>query len=197
MRPARFVFAFAFFLALAACGGAGKKAFEMPPPTPSADPSGVVWQTEPKGLRISIEAAPDLNAQDGEPLALSLCVYQLDKTAKFDDLAQSEDGLNLLQDCTISAADAVAAQRFWLQPGQTRVVEIDRAAGAKSLALAAGYAHLAPSLSTARFSYLLHSEKEGYIPGFRKTVYSAARMDIVIRLSASEVSVNGVEREPQ
>jgi hypothetical protein len=65
------------------------------------------------------------------------------------------------------------------------------------MAVAAGYAHLEPELSHASFRYLLHTDKDGYIPGFRKTVYSAASMEIVIRLTASQVSINGTERDAQ
>jgi type VI secretion system VasD/TssJ family lipoprotein len=184
-------------LLLAACGGKDAVAPPMPRPAPAEDPSRVVWNAEPGGVRLSIEAAPDLNAQDGTPLALSLCVFQLDKTDKFDDLAQTPEGLDKLQACTVEAAGAASARRYWLQPGQKLSEDIDRAEGARTMAVAAGYAHLEPKLSRAGFRYLMHTDKNGYIPGFRKTVYSAAPMNIVIRLTASQVSINGVERDAQ
>ncbi|MDR2788815.1 MAG: type VI secretion system lipoprotein TssJ [Candidatus Accumulibacter sp.] len=184
-------------LLVAACGGKEAIAPPMPRPRPAEDPSRVIWQAEPGGVRLSIEAAPDLNARDGLPLSLSLCVFQLDKTGKFDDLAQTPEGLDKLQDCTVDAAGAVSARRYWLQPGQKLTEDVDRAEGARTMAVAAGYAHLEPELSRASFRYLMHTDREGYIPGFRKTVYSAARMEIVIRLTASRVSINGTERDAQ
>jgi type VI secretion system VasD/TssJ family lipoprotein len=182
-------------LLLAACGGKDAVAPPMPKPAPVEDPSRVVWNAEPGGVRLSIETTPDLNVQDGVPLALSLCVFQLDKTDKFDDLAQTPEGLDKLQACTVDAAGAASAKRYWLQPGQKLTEDIDRAEGARTMAVAAGYAHLDPKLSRARFRYLMHTDKDGYIPGFRKTVYSAVPMTIVIRLTASQVSINGVERD--
>jgi predicted component of type VI protein secretion system len=167
----------------------------MPKPAPAEDPSRVVWNAEPGGVRLSIEATADLNTQDGAPLSLSLCVFQVDRTDKFDDLARTAEGLDKLQACTVDAAGAASAKRYWLQPGQKLSEDIDRAEGARVMAVAAGYAHLKPELSRASFRYLLHTSKEGYIPGFRKTVYSATPMNIVIRLTASQVSINGVERD--
>jgi type VI secretion system VasD/TssJ family lipoprotein len=186
---------FGALLLLAACGGKDAVAPPMPKPAPAEDPSRVVWNAEPGGVRLSIETTPDLNAQDGAPLSLSLCVFQLDKTDKFDDLAQTPEGLDKLQACTVDAAGAASAKRYWLQPGQKLSEDIDRAEGARTMAVAAGYAHLEPQLSRASFRYLLHTGKDGYIPGFRKTVYSAASMEIAIRLTASQVSINGVERD--
>ncbi|MDR3300678.1 MAG: type VI secretion system lipoprotein TssJ [Candidatus Accumulibacter sp.] len=191
----RFFLLIFLLLTLAACGGKSSVAPEMPRPAPAEDPSKVTWNADPGGLRLRIDAASDLNTQDGAPLALSLCVYQIDDAKRFNGLAQSADGLDALQACTVEAAAAASAKRFWLQPGQQQVVDLDRAEGAKTLAVAAGYAHLKPELSAATFRYLLHQEKEGYIPGFRKTVHSAAQMEIAIRLTASQVSLNGVERE--
>jgi type VI secretion system VasD/TssJ family lipoprotein len=182
-------------LLLAACGGKDAIAPPMPKPAPAEDPSRVVWNAEPGGVRLSIETTDDLNAQDGASLSLSLCVFQMDKTDKFDDLAQTPEGLDKLQACTVDAAGAASAKRYWLQPGQKFSEDIDRAEGARVMAVAAGYTHLKPELSRASFRYLMHSDKEGYIPGFRKTVYSAAPMDIVIRLTASQVSINGAERD--
>jgi type VI secretion system VasD/TssJ family lipoprotein len=169
----------------------------MPKPAPAEDPSRVVWNAEPGGVHLTIETTPDLNAQDGAPLSLSLCVFQVDKTDKFDDLAQTPEGLDKLQACTVDAAGAVSARRYWLQPGQKLSEDIDRAEGARAMAVAAGYAHLAPELSRASFRYPLHVDTKGYIPGFRKTVYSAAPVNVVIRLTASRVSINGAERDVQ
>ncbi|MDR0379223.1 MAG: type VI secretion system lipoprotein TssJ [Candidatus Accumulibacter sp.] len=199
MRRGRFLrlLSGTLLLLAAACGGKNAVAPPMPEPAPVEDPSRVVWQAAPGGLRLDIEAASDLNTQDGMPLALSLCVFQLDKTDKFDDLVKTPEGLDKLQACTVDAADATSAKRFWLQPGQKLTEDMDRAEGARTMAVAAGYAHLEPKLSHASFRYLLHTARDGYIPGFRKTVYSATKMNIVIRLTATQVSINGVERDAQ
>ena len=190
----RWLFVLPALLALTACGGKEPIAPPMPRAAPSADPSRVTWQAQPNGLRLHIEAAPDLNQQDGKPLALSLCVYQLDKSDGFNGIAQTPGGLNALQECTIKAADAISARRFWLQPGQKLTTDMDRAEGARLLAVAAGYAHLKPELSRVILPFLLHQEKSGYIPFFRDTLYSAAEMEISIHLSSTQVSLNGVER---
>jgi type VI secretion system VasD/TssJ family lipoprotein len=188
---------FALSALLAACGGKDAVAPPMPKPQPQTDPSRVVWQAEPGGVHLKIETTPDLNAQDGKPLALSLCVYQLDKADKFNDLSRSAGGLDALQACTVEAGGAVSAKRYWLQPGQVVADVLDREEGARLMAVAAGYAHLTPELSRAAFRFLLHSEKQGWMIGFRDTVYSAAAMEIHIRLTAAQVVINGAERDPE
>ncbi|MDR1934306.1 MAG: type VI secretion lipoprotein TssJ [Candidatus Accumulibacter sp.] len=180
---------------LAACGGgAGPRPPVVPPPAPVEDPARVSWAATPRGITLNIQTSSDLNEMEGVPLGLSLCVYQVDEINRFTALAQTAAGLDTLQACSVETIGAASARRFWLQPGQRLETDIDRAANAKNLALVAGYAHLKPELSVATFAFLLHSEKEGYIPFFRKTLYSVAHMDIVINLTAQAVSVNGVER---
>jgi predicted component of type VI protein secretion system len=182
-------------LLLVACGG--DKVVEPPPvPPPAAvtDPAQVVWAGMPGGVTLHILSGLDLNEMGGTPLGLSLCVYQVAGVSRFNALATTAEGLDALQGCTVDTVDAAAAKRFWIQPGQYRKVVMDRAEGAKNLAVVAGYAHLKPELSAAVFPFWLQSGKEGHIPFFRTTVYSAAAMDIVIRLTDDAVSVKGVER---
>ncbi|GHU06063.1 hypothetical protein FACS1894158_11240 [Betaproteobacteria bacterium] len=185
-----------FCCLLAACSGdKATRPPTVPPPAPVEDPSQVVWDAQPGGLNLHLLTKHDLNEMDGTPLGLSLCVYQLADVKRFNALAGTAVGLDTLQECTVEAADAVAAKRFWLQPGEYQEIVMDRAERAKNLAVVAGYAHLKPELSAAVAPFLLHSEKEGYIPFFRTTVYSAAsRMEYIINLSVSAVSVKGIER---
>jgi type VI secretion system VasD/TssJ family lipoprotein len=183
------------FILLAACGGKAVLSPSIPPPLPAKDPAQVSWAALPAGITLTIQTSSDLNEMDGMPLGLSLCVYQLADANHFTALASAAAGLDILQACTVETIKAAAARRFWLQPGEIRKIVLDRAAGAQNLAVVAGYAHLKPELSAAVLPFLLHSEKEGYIPFFRTTLYSAAPMEIVIDLTAFAVSVNGVERE--
>ncbi|MDR2162159.1 MAG: type VI secretion system lipoprotein TssJ [Desulfovibrio sp.] len=182
-------------LLLAACGGKDTGAPDIPPPPPATDPTKVIWQADPQGLRLRITTSGDLNKQDGVPLGLSLCLYQLGDKVRFEALAQTASGLDSLLDCAVDKADARSAKEFLLQPGQSLEMTLERAEQAKYLAVVAGYFHLKPDLSTFVFPYLLHSETEGWIPFFRDTVYSAAQMDIIINLNETSVDVKGVERE--
>ncbi|MDR0578069.1 MAG: type VI secretion system lipoprotein TssJ [Candidatus Accumulibacter sp.] len=193
---ARGLFAVLFCGLLAACGGGpATRPPTVPPPLPVEDPAHVTWEAKPGGLTLHLVSRSDLNEMDGTPLGLSLCVYQVADTKRFKALAATSGGLDALQECTVEAADAVAAKRFWMQPGEYREVVMDRAEGAKNLAVVAGYAHLKPELSAAVVPFLLHSEKQGYIPFFRTTVHSAALMEIIINLTASAVDAKGVERD--
>jgi type VI secretion system VasD/TssJ family lipoprotein len=183
-------------LLIAACSGdKATRPPTVPPPLPVEDPSQVVWDAKPGGLTLHLISSIGLNEMGGTPLGLSLCVYQVADVKRFKALSTTADGLDALQECTVDAADAVTAKRFWMQPGEYREVVMDRAERAKNLAVVAGYAHLKPELSAAVIPFLLHSEKEGYIPFFRTTVYSAASMEIIINLTDSAVSIKGIERD--
>ncbi|MDR1890494.1 MAG: type VI secretion lipoprotein TssJ [Zoogloeaceae bacterium] len=192
----RYVSLVLFCCLLAACGGdKATRPPTVPPPAPVADPSQVGWAATPGGLTLHLITSINLNEVEATPLGLSLCVYQVADLNRFNALANTATGLDILQGCTVDTVDAAAAKRFWLQPGAYQEVVMDRAERAKNLAVVAGYAHLKPDLSAAVFPFLLHSEKEGYIPFFRTTVYSAANMDIIINLTDVAVSIKGAERE--
>lgn len=179
-------------LACCLCAGCGSSQPDMyPAPAPSEDPAKVTWNMQPRGLVYHLEAAPTLNMDKEYPLGLTICVYQLADSNKFQALAASAEGLDQLLDCKMDAAGAQSARQYQLQPNDKRSITADRAEGARMLAVVAGYAHEKPDLSTAIFPYPVEKGSQGF---FRTTVYSAAPLEAIIRFTDSAVSITGVRR---
>ncbi len=179
-------------LACCLCAGCGSSQPNMyPAPTPSEDPAKVTWNMLPQGLRYYLEAGPALNMDKEHPLGLTVCVYQLADSNKFQALAASAEGLDQLLDCRMETAGAQSARQYQLQPADKRSITADRAEGARMLAVVAGYAHENPNLSTAIFPYPVEKGSKGF---FRTTVYSAAPLEAIIRFTDSAVSITGVRR---
>ena len=185
-------------LCVAACSASGDPVQAPPaPPPPVAveDPSKVVWNAEPGGLQVVITSSGDLNLRDNIPLGLTLCLLQMEDKNNFDSLSQTAEGLETLQECSPAKAGAVTAREIAMQPGQSRVLVLDRAEKAKFLGVVAGYAHLEPAQSVAVFPFLMYQEESGWIPMMTTTMYRAAPMDIFVQLGASSLRVNGATRE--
>lgn len=176
---------------LAACGD--KAPAGLPPqPAPAARPEDVVWGLEPNGLRCRLEASADLNREENTALGLTLCLYQLKEYDTFANKAASSDGLDELLQCRPETAQAQSARLFQLQPGATRDVVMDRAEHARYLGVVAGYAHLRPDQCATVLPFPVHTDTAGVI--FRSPVYSAAPLQVLIRLGESSLSVTGAER---
>lgn len=191
MRPRAWLLPIALLAGagLAACGGGQT----FPPPSPSEDPAQVTWNLEPGGLRYRLAASPDLNLDDGHPLGLTVCVYQLADLEKFQDMASSAEGVDRLLDCSAEVAGARTARRHFLQPGEERLVTTDRAEKARYLAVAAGYSHRQADMCSAIQPFPVSRGSRGVI--FRTTVYSAAPLDAIIHCTESAVTITGVNRE--
>lgn len=177
---------------LAGCGGAPPPDPFHAPPAPSEDPAKVTWNLEQNGVRLLVETADDLNRQKDLPLGLTMCVYQLRDFAALQHMALTPKGIDALLNCSMDTGkDVVSAREWTLQPGQTLEVTMDRAESARYMAVVAGFAHLRPELCFAVQPFPLHQESQGF---WRTKVYSAAPVDVLIRLSAESIILTGVER---
>lgn len=176
---------------LAACGDKTPASLP-PPPAPAERPEDVVWGREPNGLRCRLEASADLNREENTALGLTLCLYQLKEYDAFSNKAATPEGLDELLQCRPETVQAQSARLFQLQPGAARDVVMDRAEHARYLGVVAGYAHLRPDQCAAVLPFPLHTATEGVI--FRSPVYSAAPLQVLIRLGESSLSVTGAER---
>lgn len=183
--------ALACALLLAACAGEAPAPAQLPPAAVE-NPSDVTWNLEPGGLRCRIEASPDLNLDKNTALGLTLCLYQLQDYAVFENKSAAPKGLDELLQCRPEAAQAQSARLFQLQPGATRDLVMDRAEHARYLGVVAGYAHLRPDQCAAVLPFPLHATTEGVL--FRTTLYNAAPVQALIRLGESSLSVTGAER---
>jgi type VI secretion system VasD/TssJ family lipoprotein len=92
-----------------------------------------------KAIHVNLTADSRLNLHQGSPHALVLCLYQLKDPNAFNQLVEEKDGLLKLLDCSRFDASVANAKRIIIQPGQVEKQDLDRAEGAKYVALAAGY----------------------------------------------------------
>jgi hypothetical protein len=71
----------------------------------------------------------------GEAHTLLLCAYQLSDPNTFNQLSNDEDGLYSLLECSLFGNGAAAAKRMIIQPGQDINMTLDRAEGARYVAV--------------------------------------------------------------
>lgn len=97
------------------------------------------WEYEQDAIHISLEADNQLNFRDGISHTLSVCVYQLKDPNTFHQLSDDTDGIYQLLDCSIFDASVAVTKRLIVNPNQVLSVSLDRAEGAKYVAVVAGY----------------------------------------------------------
>jgi len=97
------------------------------------------WQYEKEAIKLHIKADPKLNLEEGTPHTLLVCVYQLKDPNAFNQLAGDDDGLYKLLECGLFDAAVATSKRLIARPGQDITLALDRAEGAKYLAVVAGY----------------------------------------------------------
>jgi hypothetical protein len=90
-----------------------------------------------------------LNVVDGVSSGLTICLFQLAEPNKILALSQTKSGLLGLLGCAPETAGALSAERYFIQPGQTLDLILDRLEKARYLAVVAGYQDLRPNLATA------------------------------------------------
>jgi type VI secretion system VasD/TssJ family lipoprotein len=103
---------------------------QLPPPK---------WNYEKEAIRLHIRADNKLNLDEGEPHTLLLCVYQLSDPNTFNQLSNDEEGLYTILECSLFGEGAAASKRLIIQPGQDINLAMDRAEGARYVAIVAGY----------------------------------------------------------
>jgi type VI secretion system VasD/TssJ family lipoprotein len=94
---------------------------------------------EEGGVEIAVKADDQLNQSGGRPHTLVLCIYQLATPNVFNQLAGDEDGLYRLLECSLFDPSVASAKRLIVHPGDSTTHTLDRAEGAKYVAVAAGY----------------------------------------------------------
>jgi type VI secretion system VasD/TssJ family lipoprotein len=102
----------------------------------------VDWRYEESAIRLNVTADPMLNLYDGRAHALHVCVYQLRNHNAFNRLAETPEGISNLLQCRLFDPEVVNAgvlSRSGIQPDHVQTFTLDRAEGAKYLAIVAGY----------------------------------------------------------
>ncbi len=90
-------------------------------------------------VHLTLTASDQVNLYGGLPHATVLCVYQLSNPNVYQQMLEEVDGVNKLLSCENFDPSVKSRRRIVVQPGDKKVVVMDRAEGARYLAIVAGY----------------------------------------------------------
>lgn len=153
-------------LLLTACA-----AKQLPPPQ---------WTYEKEAIRMHIKADSKLNLDEGEAHTLLLCAYQLSDPNTFNQLSNDQDGLYKLLECSLFGDGAAASKRMILQPGQDINMTLDRAEGARYVAIVAGYYILEKDRMVKMVNIPEYIEKKGFIKKAKTRKPAPLMIDLIL-----------------
>ena len=143
------------------------------------------WTYEKDAIQVHLKADPKLNFDDGVPHTLVTCIYQLKDPNTFNQLAEDTDGIYKLLDCGLFDAGVATAKRLIVHPGQDVNIMIDRAEGAKYVAVVAGYYVLQKDRMIRLFDIPTVIEAKGWIK--RTKISKPGHLKIEIQLGPSQI----------
>ncbi|MFH1984860.1 MAG: type VI secretion system lipoprotein TssJ [Pseudomonadota bacterium] len=138
-----------------------------------------------KGISFQLAADKQLNAYDGAAHSLLVVVYQVTDINPFKKLAQSEDGLRTLLEVKSADPSFVASQKFFIEPGESQSLVLDRAEKATWVAVVAGFYRLVPAKATRSFEIPFKVETKGII--FRKQVAEIQPLQVNLLLGPDSI----------
>ena len=144
-----------------------------PDPVPS-------WGFEPNGIRIYYAADKMLNTVEGSAHTVLLAVYQLTDANAFQKLAKYEDGIRRLLEGQQSDPSFTATQRFFVEPGESRSISLDRTENTRWLGVVAGYYNLDPSRVSRVFEIPHTVQTEGFISRTRVAKVAPLELNLVL-----------------
>ena len=121
------------------------------------------WKYEKEAIQLHLKADFQLNLHEGMPHTLLICVYQLRDPNTFNQLAGDNNGLYKLLECGLFDASVAGSERLIIHPGQDLTFTLNRAEGAKYIAIVAGYYFLYKERMVRLFDIPVIIEKKGWI----------------------------------
>lgn len=154
--------------------------------TCASAPQTVKWEYEKDAIELHLTVDKQLNYKDKKAHALVLCAYQLMSPNAFEQLAGSRDGLYKLLECQVfDPASVAVSKQIVANPGKDMVVKLDRAEGARYMALVAGYYALDRTKITRLYKIPEISERSGFL--WLKKTYKPGPLTINLILGAREL----------
>ena len=130
----------------------------------SAPVEPVKYGYEKDAIELHLKADKQLNYKDKKAHALVICVYQLISPNAFNQLSGSRNGLNSLLECSVFDPTGVAVSKLIVvNPGKDMDMKLDRAEGAKYVALVAGYYTIDKDKITRLYQIPEISERSGFL----------------------------------
>lgn len=111
----------------------------------------VRWTFAAKSIELRFNATAGLNSYEGEPHSLVIAVYQLSDPNQFYRYRVSRKKLTEIMEAHRFDPSVTAFDQIFLQPGEERVIRLDRAENSRFVALVAGYYQTDPDQSTRLF----------------------------------------------
>jgi type VI secretion system VasD/TssJ family lipoprotein len=145
---------------------------------PVAPPSE--WRYEQGAIHLNLQADFQLNLYEGQPHTLLVCVYQLRDPNAFNQLTEDEDGLYKLLECSRFDSSVVNSKRLFIQPGQTLTDTLDRAEGARYVAVVAGYYLVRKESLVRLYKIPWFVEKKGFLRRSKVSKPGPLKIDLVL-----------------
>ncbi|MFZ1985138.1 MAG: type VI secretion system lipoprotein TssJ [Desulfatitalea sp.] len=121
------------------------------------------WSYAKDAVQIHVKADAKLNLDNGVSHTLVLCVYQLRDPNTFNQLSDDPAGIYKLLECSLFDGSVATAKRLIVHPGQDMNVNLDRAEGAKYVAVVAGYYKLQKERMIRLYDIPVVVEEKGVI----------------------------------
>ena len=144
------------------------------------------WTYEKAGIVVDMKADPKLNFDEGVPHTLLVCIYQLKDPNTFNQLSEDTDGIYKLLECSLFDSSVATAKRIIVRPGQDVKETLDRAEGAKYVAVVAGYYTLEKPRMIRLYDVPVVVEKKGFIKTTKVSKPDTLKIDI--QLGPSQIN---------
>lgn len=116
-----------------------------------------------KAIQIEYRADPNLNLYQDKPHTLAFVVYQLSDINPFTNLTKDAAGLTTLLKGEAFDKTVMAVNRFFIEPGSTDRLDIDRYENVKWVGIVAGYYDLTPGQVSRSYEMPVLIETKGMI----------------------------------
>lgn len=116
-----------------------------------------------KAIQIEYRSDPNLNLYQDKPHTLAFLVYQLSDINPFTNLTKDAAGLTTLLKGEKFDPSVMAVDRFFIEPGDTNRLDIDRYENVKWVGIVAGYYGLTPGQVTRSYELPVLIETKGMI----------------------------------
>ncbi len=149
-------------------------------------PKSSKWRAQKEGIILHLQSDDKLNYKDGKYYTLFIVVYQLTKPDSFNLLTQDEEGLRELLSKKIFDSTVVGLKSIIIYPSTDKTYRLDRATGAKHVAVIAGYRTMVKERMVRMFdiplgtdTHFLKMERE-YVP---------ETLEVTMKFGATQIDV--------
>lgn len=141
------------------------------------------WLYEQEAIRLHVRADSQLHLYNGEPHTLYVCVYQLRNPNAFNQVINSDRIFELLSDnCTFQDGSVAGSLPLTIRPADDLLFPMDRAEGAKYVAVVAGYSELMKEKVTRLMEIPVLVKRKGF-----SHVSKPGRLNIYLELGPHDI----------